>query len=260
MRFQGKVVLVTGAGSDRGIGGAVAAGFAREGARLALVDIDARALERASAKMGLGESDVLLLEADVSNRAQVHAAVAAALRKFARIDVLVNNAGFCEFRRFLEIDDTLWDRTLAVNLKGYFLFGQEVARHMCERGGGGKIVNISSISAETSGEEKVHYSVTKAGIKSLTQGMALELARCRINVNAVAPGTIDTNIIKEPRIERLVEHERRHSSAPWGRIGRPEDVVGAALFLASDEADYITGATMLVDGGVSAGSLLPREE
>ncbi|HWP41732.1 MAG TPA: SDR family oxidoreductase, partial [Blastocatellia bacterium] len=196
-------------------------------------------------------------ELDVSDRKQVRKAVDEVLEAYGRIDILVNNAGFCTFTPFLDIDDGLWDQTMAVNLKGYFICGQEVARHMVKRGGGGKIINISSISAEVSGGEKVHYCVSKAGIKSLTLGMALELARYHINVNAIAPGVIDTNIIKQERIQRLVEYEREHSSIPWGRMGRGEDLAGAAVFLASGESEYITGATILVDGGLSAGSLLP---
>lgn len=260
MRFKDQVVLVTGAASDRGIGRAVALGFAREGARLALLDLAGTDLEQAAdAARALG-ADAIVIPADVSQRHQVQCAVAATVEKYGRIDVAVNVAGFCAFRRFLEIDEALWDRTMAVNVKGYFLVAQEVALHMVKRGGGGKIVNITSISAEVSGAEKVHYAVTKAATKSLTLGMALELAKDRINVNAVAPGMIDTNIVKEPGILKLVDYEREHSSVPWGRMGVASDIVGAVLFLASQEAEYITGATILVDGGLSAGSLLPPHE
>ena len=258
MKLAGKVAFVTGAGSDRGIGWAVAHGLAREGASLALVDIDSTAVEAAATSIRNQGGKALAMALDVSQREKVRGAIARAEERFGQIDIAVNNAGFCTFRPYLEIDDELWDRTLAVNLKGYFICGQEAARSMIQHKVRGKIINISSVSAETSGEEKVHYSVSKAGIKSLTLGMALELARHHINVNAVAPGVIDTNIIKELRIQRLVEHEREHSSVPWGRIGQAEDIVGAALFLASEEADYITGATILVDGGLSAGTLMPH--
>ena len=260
MRFKDKVVLVTGAASDRGLGRAVALGFAREGAKLALLDSAAADLAHAADAVRALGPGAIAVPADVSQREDVRRAVARTLEAFGRIDIAVNAAGFCTFRRFLDIDDELWDRIMAVNVKGYFLVGQEVARHMVKRGGGGKIVNITSISADESGGEKVHYAATKAATKSLTLGMALELAQYRINVNAVAPGMIDTNIIKEPGILKLVACEREHSSAPWGRMGVAEDVVGAVLFLASDDAEYITGATILVDGGVSAGSLLPPHE
>jgi NAD(P)-dependent dehydrogenase (short-subunit alcohol dehydrogenase family) len=260
MRFKNKVVLVTGAASDRGMGRAVALGFAREGASLALLDVDRAELEAAATAVGSSGAHVIPLVTDVSSRDEVKRAVDSVVEKFGRIDIAVNVAGFCTFRRFLDIDDALWDRSFAVNVKGYFLVGQEVARHMVARGGGGKIVNVTSISAEVSGGEKVHYAATKAATKSLTLGMAVELAKHQINVNAVAPGTIDTNIIKEPGIMKLVDHEREHSSAPLGRIGVAEDVVGAVMFLASNEAAYITGATILVDGGANAGSLLPPHE
>jgi len=260
VRFKDKVVLVTGAASDRGMGRAVASAFAREGARLVLLDVAESELAQAAEAVRTAGGEAISIPTDVSSREQVRAAIERAVGTFGRIDIAVNVAGFCTFRAFLEIDDALWDRIMAVNVKGYFLVGQEVARHMVGRGGGGKIVNITSISAEVSGGEKVHYAATKAATKSLTLGMALELARYRINVNAVAPGMIDTNIIKEAGILKLVDYEREHSSVPWGRMGVANDVVGAVLFLASDEAEYITGATILVDGGLSAGSLLPPHD
>lgn len=260
MRLDGKVAIVTGAGSERGIGRAIAVGFAREGARVAVADIDKAAAASTTDAISKASGQALPVEVDVSDRSQIRQAMAATVEAFGRIDILVNNAGFCTFRPFLDIDDALWDQTMAVNLKGYFICGQEAARRMIEQGGGGKIINISSISADESGEEKVHYCVSKAGIKSLTLGMALELARYHINVNAIAPGIIDTDIIKQPHIQKLVEYEREQSSIPWGRMGRGEDLAGAAVFLASDEAEYITGATILVDGGLSAGSLLPPSQ
>jgi NAD(P)-dependent dehydrogenase (short-subunit alcohol dehydrogenase family) len=257
LRFKDKVVLVTGAASERGIGRAIALAFAYEGARLALLDLAGDDLQQGKDAVRELGAQVIGIPTDVSQRDQVQRAVAKTVGEFGRIDVCINVAGFCTFRRFLEIDDALWCRTMEVNLTGYFLIGQEVARHMVKRGGGGKIVNITSISAEISGAEKVHYAVSKAATKSLTLGMALELAKDRINVNAVAPGTIDTNIVREPRILKLLDCEREHSSVPWGRIGVGGDTVGAVLFLASAEAEYITGATILVDGGLSAGTLLP---
>jgi NAD(P)-dependent dehydrogenase (short-subunit alcohol dehydrogenase family) len=260
MRFKDKVALVTGAASDRGMGRAVALGFAREGASVALLDIDTAELEKAAEAVRALGSQAVAVPTDVSQREQVKNAVHIAVQKFGRIDIAVNVAGFCTFRTFLDIDDALWDRIMAVNVKGYFLVGQEVARHMVARGEGGKIVNVTSMSAEVSGGEKVHYAASKAATKSLTLGMAVELARYHINVNAVAPGMIDTNIIKDPGILKLVQYEREHSSVPWGRMGVADDIVGAVLFLASSEADYITGATILVDGGLCAGSMLPPHE
>jgi L-rhamnose 1-dehydrogenase len=259
MRLQGKVGIVTGAGGKRGIGRAIALGFAREGANIALADINAEGVADTAREISRLGRRSLAMQLDVTSAAGVRKLVEDTVKQFGKIDILVNNAGFCSFVPFLDISEELWDRTMAVNVKGYFLVGQEVARQMVKQGHGGKIINVSSISAEVSGEEKVHYCASKAAVKLLTQGMALELARYRINVNALAPGTIDTDIIKEDHIKNLVAEERRKSSIPWGRMGTSEDLVSAAIFLASDEAGYVTGSSLLVDGGILAGSLLPSE-
>ncbi len=259
MRLQGKKAIVTGAGSRRGIGRAIALGFAREGADVAVADIDENGTREAVREVeGVGRR-ALAIRCDVSLAADIERTVRQVVEQFGRIDILVNNAGFCEFVPFLEIREELWDRTFAINAKGYFLVGQAVARQMVRQGGGGRIINVSSVSAEMSGEEKVHYCASKAAVKLLTQGMALELSRHRINVNAIAPGTIDTDIIKQGHIQRLVEQERRQCSIPWGRMGTPQDLVGVAVFLASDEGEYLTGSSIVVDGGMLAGGLLPAE-
>ena len=256
MRLTGQTAIVTGAGSSRGIGRAIALGLAREGADVAVTErVHQHTCQEIQA---LGRKSVAG-HIDVSDSAAVRDFVGRVAEKFGGIDILVNNAGFCDFVPFLEVTEELWDRTMAVNLKCYFLFGQEVARQMVKRGRGGKILNVSSQAAEMAGEEKVHYCVSKAGIKMLTKGMALELARYGINVNALAPGTIDNDIIKQDRIKALVENERRLSTIPLGRMGTSEDLVEAAVFLCSSGADYITGATLLVDGGILCGFSLPPE-
>lgn len=251
--------MVTGAGSRRGIGRAIALGFAREGAHLAVSDIDEHGVNKTAAEIERLNQRAIASRVDVTRVGEVNAWVARTIADFGRIDILVNNAGFCYFSPFLSISEELWDRTMDVNVKGYFLAGQAVAREMVKRGEGGSIINVSSQLAETAGEEKAHYCASKAAVKLLTQGMAIELARYRIRVNALAPGTIDTDIIQQDRIARLVDHERRQSSIPWGRMGSAEDVVGAAIFLASEESGYVTGTTLHVDGGSLAGSLLPPE-
>lgn len=256
MTLTGKVAIVTGAGSRRGIGRAIALGLAREGADVAVTEWAGEGV--ADEIRALGRRS-LAAAIDVADAPAVRQFVAAVAREFGHIDILVNNAGFCEFVPFLDLTEDLWDRTLAVNLKGFFLFGQCVARQMVRQGCGGKILNISSQAAEAAGEEKVHYCVSKAGVKMLTQGMALELACHRIQVNAIAPGTIDTEIVRQPNIQALVERERQHSTIPLGRMGTAADLVGAALFLCSPASDYVTGATLLVDGGMLSGSLLPEE-
>lgn len=259
MRLQNKVAVVTGAGSQRGIGRAIAFAYAGEGADLTLADIDFEGAEDTAAEILKRGRRALAVFVDVTNAAQVDQMVRSTVEEFGKIDILVNNAGFCRFVPFLSISEALWDRTMAVNVKGYFLVGQAVARQMIRQGRGGKIINVSSQSAEVSSEEKVHYCASKAAVKLLTQGMALELARHRINVNALAPGTIDTDIIQDDRIKALVEAERKHSSIPWGRMGTGNDLAGAAVFLASTESEYVTGATLVVDGGSLAGTLLPPE-
>jgi NAD(P)-dependent dehydrogenase (short-subunit alcohol dehydrogenase family) len=257
-RLRGKVALVTGAGSSKGIGRAIALAFAREGAVIALAGRSG-VVERAREVTELG-GRALALEVDVADRSQVDAAVAQTVAELGPIEVLVNNAGFCAFRRFLDIDQDLWQRTLDVNVTGYFNFGQSVARHMVEQGSGGSIINVTSISAEISGERKVHYSVSKAADKMLTLGMAVELGRYGIRVNAIAPGTMDTNIVRDEAITRIVDSTDWTSALPLGRIGVPEDIAGAAVFLASNESAYMTGSTLLVDGGVLAGTLLGEDD
>ena len=259
MRLKEKIAIVTGAGSKRGIGRAIALGFAREGASVVIVDINDAGATETAAEIESLRGHALACRADVTSASDVDSFVGQTIEKFGRVDILVNNAGFCQFVPFLQISEELWDRTMAVNVKGYFLAGQNVARQMIKQGEGGKIINVSSISADVSGEEKVHYCASKAAVKLLTQGMALELARHRINVNALAPGTIDTDIIQQDRITRLVDREREQTSIPWGRMGNGPDLVGAAVFLASDDSEYVTGSTILVDGGALAGSLLPPE-
>ncbi|MGD9713008.1 MAG: SDR family NAD(P)-dependent oxidoreductase [Thermomicrobiales bacterium] len=254
MLMQDQVAFVTGAGSPKGIGRAIALGFAHEGAAVAVVgrsgvDLVAEEIESAG-------GSAIALAADVSDRAAVELAVSTATERLGPIDCLVNNAGFCEFRSFLDISNELWQRTLEVNVTGYFNCGQAVARRMVDRMSGGSIINITSVSAEVSGETKAHYSVTKAADKMLTMGMAVELGRYGIRVNAIAPGTIDTNIVRDQAVEERVSIIDWQATLPLGRIGTADDIVGAALFLASREASYITGATIVVDGGSLAGSLL----
>jgi L-rhamnose 1-dehydrogenase len=258
--MTGRVAIVTGAASDLGMGRAIADAYVAEGGRVAYVDVDEAACADAVALVVENAADAIAVTADVSDPEQVDAAVAQTVDAFGRVDVLVNNAGVVRFAPLLELSHEEWDRTMAINLKGYFLFSQAVARQLVRQGGGGCIVNISSISAETAGEWKVHYCASKAGVKLLTEGCALEWAEHAIRVNAIAPGDIATNIVKDDYIEQLVEQISYSEAVPLGRVGAAEDVVGAALFLASDEAAYITGATIKVDGGITAGGRFPRPE
>ena len=257
MRLKGRTALITGVASEKGIGRAVARAFAREGAAVACVDCDGPPCQKLAEELERGGVRALALEAEVADAAQVAQAVATASERLGPIDVLVNNAGFAQFIPFLEVSETQWDRALAVNLKGYFLFAQEVARRMVAQGTKGAIVNVSSISAWLPGEQKVPYCVSKAGVAMLTKGMALELARQGIRVNAVAPGDIDTNIVRDPHTQEFIRTSDLASLVPLGRRGKADEVAEAVVFLASAEAAYITGAQIVVDGGLTLNSTRP---
>lgn len=245
MRFEGKVVLVTGA--SRGIGRAIAQAFGKEGARVAVnhPNEPEKAAEVVRAIPG-----AFAVQADVGKKKDIDRMVAEVIAKWGRIDVLVNNAGICPFSEFLDVSEELWARVNDVNLKGTYFCSQAVARHMVEKKIRGRIVSISSISAYVGGALQTHYTPTKAGIKSLMQSLAIVLGPHGITCNSVMPGTVLTDINRasfEEKPEQKAYFEKR---IPLGRLGAPEDLAGAVLFLASDEASYVTGAEILVDGGL----------
>lgn len=245
MRLAGKIALVTGAG--RGIGRAISKGYAREGAHVAIAEIDPNTGESAAREVrGLGRRS-LFIQTDMSRRDQIDAIVDNVLAEFGRIDILVNNAGIHLTEPFLEVTEESYDRILDTNLKGPFFCAQTVARYMVgvRRG---KIINMSSVSAEIADPGSSHYCVAKGGLQMLTRAMALELAKYNVQVNAIAPGTIKTDLggwYETPEASIFLEQR-----VPFGRFGTPEEVVGAAVFLASDESAYVTGASILVDGGL----------
>jgi L-rhamnose 1-dehydrogenase len=243
-RLDGRVAVVTGGG--RGIGRAVCERLAAAGAQVVVnypsEEDDGRATVDATG------GSAVAVRADVSRTAEVQAMFAEVLERFGRVDILVNNAGICPFAEFLDIDETLWDRVQAVNLKGAFLCSQAAARAMIDRGEGGRIVSISSISALVGGPLQAHYTPTKAGLRSLMQSLAVALAPHRITCNSVLPGTIATDINAE-FFENAETKQRYEAGIPAGRLGSPADVAGAVAYLVSDEAAYVTGADLLVDGG-----------
>lgn len=250
--FSGRVALVTGVASPTGIGRAILRGFAAAGATVAGTDIDADGLRELEREFPGGHFG----RVDSRNSAEVRDFVATVSERFGGVDILINNAGVAPFASILDLDEDDWDRTFDTNVRGYFLFAQAFGRHLTQRGTGGAIVNVSSISVHVSGENKVHYCASKAAVGSLTKGLALEFSRHGIRVNSVEPGTIDTRIVADqPGIQRLVEAARDNPGLPINRLGRGEDLVGATLFLCSDAASYITGSAILVDGGDRAGSL-----
>jgi glucose 1-dehydrogenase len=251
MLLAGKAAIVTGAA--QGIGQACAVRLAREGAKVALCDVNDEAGERAAKAIRNGGATAIHMAADVARPADVDRVVAAALQAFGRIDVLVNNAGVVDDAPFLELAVEEFDRVLGINLRGAFLMGQAVARHMASRakaegGSPGAIVNMSSINEKFGLPDHVAYSVSKGGISQLTKAMAVALAPLGIRVNAVGPGTIDT-----PLLENVIRDETFRtkvlSRTPLGRFGRPEEIAAIVAWLASDEASYVTGTTIFADGG-----------
>lgn len=246
MRLQGKAALVTGAGS--GIGEASAKRFAAEGAKVAVADVDGARARATATAIATAGGTAIAIAADVSRSADVQAMVDQAWRAFGRIDILMSNAGILTTTPFLEITEAEWDRVIDTNLKGMFLMGQAVARRMVQDGQGGTIINMSSINAVLAIPTAVPYSVSKGGVKQLTGAMAVALAPHKIRVNAIGPGTVATGMTREmvgnPDTVRAIL-----SRTPMGRICQPEEIANIALFLASDEASYITGATIYADGG-----------
>lgn len=251
-RFAGRTVLITGAGS--GIGLDVARRFAAEGANVALSGRssakleDARASLRGSDDGGGGEG--IVVAGDVSRAPDVRALVEQVMERFGRIDVLVNAAGVIRRdRKLCDVDEDEWDEHLAINLKGVFLSAKYAIPHMCRSGRGGAIVNIASQLAFVAAPKYPAYCAAKAGVVGLTRSMALDYAAEGIRANCVCPGLIDTPMAQVQRDDFAQIKDEIARKHPLGRIGQPKDVSGAVLYLASNEASWITGQSLIVDGG-----------
>lgn len=253
-RLLGKVALVTGGAS--GIGRAIALRFAREGAIVVIVDVTETVREGGEATRAILEREgcpVLFRRADVAHETEAEAAVAAAAERFGRLDILVNNAiGGVRGGRLTETTLEEWNATLAIGLTGVFLMSRAAVRQMMTQaanaeGVRGRIVNIGSQHGMVAAPEDVAYGVAKAGVNYITRQIAVDYAKEGIVCNAVAPGKILTGKTGRAVEPRWLEYSRART--PWPRLGRSEDVANAALFLASDEATYITGEVLMVDGG-----------
>jgi len=247
-RFEGKGVLVTG--GAQGMGRAIAERFLEEGASVVVLDLDAKLVERTARELS-----AVAVAGDVSRRADVRRAVETCVERFGRLDVLVAQAGIGDLRPLLEIDDAAWNRMLSVNLTGVFLSVQEAARVMAADGRGGAIVVTSSTNAFYVEKHTAHYSATKGGIWTFVRNAALDLGQHGIRVNSVLPGIIRTRL-GEPLIEDPVAGPEYLKRVALGRFGEPVEIANAVLFLASDEASYVTGEGLVVDGGATLGVVL----
>lgn len=248
MLLKGKNVLITGA--SRGIGRGTAIECARHGADLALNWFkDREGIEETLAAVRALGRRAVEVEGDVARRESAQPFIDAAARALGSVDVFVSNAGICPFHAFLDTPPEVFERTVAVNLHGTYYMTQAAARRMKEQGHGGSLIAISSISALVGGGMQAHYTPTKAGVHSLMQSCAIALGPYGIRCNSVMPGTIATDINKEDLADPA-KRSYMEKRIPLGRLGEPQDVAGCVVFLASDLARYVTGAAVLVDGGL----------
>jgi len=248
MLFNGEVVIVTG--GAQGIGKAIAEEFCKEGAKAVIFDINDEKGKSVENDIKQNGGDGKYIHCDVSRVDDIVKAIKETAKEFGKINILVNNAGILHSTTIEDISEEEWDRMMAINLKSVFFMSQKVLPYF-KKNGSGKIVNISSLAGRMGGYANgLGYSATKAGIIGLTYGFARRLASDNINVNAIAPGTTETDILKAIAPEKKEELRR---SIPMKRLGNPQDIANAVVFLASSKAGYITGAVLDVNGGMFTG-------
>lgn len=247
--LKGKIALVTGA--KGGMGRAHALSLALQGAKVVVTDVGFAECEKVVKEIEAAGGEAMALEMNVADKKIIDAVVDAVVKKWGRIDVLVNNAGVYNPTPALELSEEEWNKTLDINLKGQFLCAQKVANEMAKHKWG-RIINIASVASGQVGfgiAGGVHYSASKGGIIAMTESLAAEWAHLGINVNAIAPGAIDTPMSRKARMTPEQFNDFLSARVPLKRIGEPDEVSAAVVFLASDEASYVTGATIYVDGG-----------
>lgn len=256
MRFKEKVVFITGAAG--GIGSAVAHEFSLEGAKVFLTDVQSNNLNNLAQEISSAGGSQASERLDVTSISDIESVVSKAIDHFGQIDILVNCAGIIDVHSFDQISESLWDKILNVNAKGVFFCCQAVAKKMIARGVGGKIVNVASSYAKIGMPLYLHYCASKFAVLGITKTLALELAKYSINVNAVCPADIDTDMLRfefktHAKMRNISEAQVRQeftSEYPLGRLGLPSDVANAILFLASNEAAHITGSEVNINGGM----------
>ncbi|WID95187.1 SDR family oxidoreductase [Bosea vestrisii] len=245
MKLADRVAVVTGAA--RGIGRACAERFLAEGARVVIGDVDAARLNETAAAIGTSEN-VLAVVTDVSRKEQVDALVAAAVKRFGQLDIMVNNAGICPIVPFLDVTEETYEQVLGVNLKGAFLGTQAAGRQMISQGRGGVIINMSSINSGLANPNVAPYAISKGGMNQVTGTAAVAFAPHGIRVVGIGPGTIMSEMVAGDFVNSA-GHKAILMRTPLGRYGLPEEIAAVAAFIASDDASYITGETIYPDGG-----------
>jgi len=248
LNLKDKTAIITGA--RRGMGKSHAFALARAGARVVVSDISEGDCERVAEEIEKEGGKALAIKCDVSNKKEVENMIKETVKKWKKIDILVNNAGILQFKAFVDLTEEDWDRTMDINLKGYFLCAQAAAREMIKRKSG-VIINIGSIEMGQVGggmPQLVHYCTSKGGVVTMTEALAVELASYNIRVNAIAPGAIETPMSEAAKQDPKLM-DQTLSKIPMARMGRPEEVSDLVLFLASGRSSYITGSTVIIDGG-----------
>ncbi len=251
--LEGKVAIITGA--SRGIGEAIALGYAAAGARVVVASRKIEGVTAVAEQVQAQGGEALAVACHTGKPEQIEALISAAIERFGKIDVLVNNAATNPyFGPMLDADDGAYHKTFEVNLKGYFDTARAVARHLGSRSAQGAIVNVASVVALGAAPLQGVYAMTKAGVISMTQTLAYELGPVGVRVNAIAPGLIRTRFAGA-LIDNAEIHDRVVSRTPLGRLGNPEEIVGGAVFLASDASSFVTGQTLVIDGGLTLATI-----